>query len=488
MNNSKIKLLILCVSALSILFAAGLMLSCSDNPIGSEPSGSQLALNFSIASSPELMAMVDSFQVVISGNNFEPFKRPLIFENGWVKGTIDSVPIGDAIIITIQALDDRVIYEGVDTIPVLPDVVNEAIIQLVPVVSMVKLSPRYLTVGVGQTSSFALKVYGIHNLSQLSFRLHWDIDVSIDFSTVVNGTISNRLLVYDTLGGATTPPYFYACALLNTDYANRIVDANGYATLGTVSFISPTPEILPDTMIITIDSLTMYDTARDSIATNTVYGDQTIVVIDSETPGLQTDTVTDINWNVYQTVKIGDQWWMAENLKATHYRNGDSIPQVTDNGLWSDRVTGACCDYDNESAYADTYGKLYNWYAVDYAGSIAPEGWHVPSNTEWQTLIDHLGGDDVAGGKLKESGFTHWSSPNTGATNESGFTGLPGGYRDNVSGIFDDIGNAGRFWTSSPLSATEAADRVLTSARQDVTGSFTQKKEMGFSIRCVKDN
>ena len=123
---------------------------------------------------------------------------------------------------------------------------------------------------------------------------------------------------------------------------------------------------------------------------------------------------------------------MAENLKVSHYRNGDAIPNVADKAFWASLTSGACCDYDSGTGDAETYGRLYNWYAVNDRRNIAPEGWHVPSDAEWQILIDDLGGDSVAGGKLKEGGTTHWQSPNTGASNETGFSSLPGGFCDRM--------------------------------------------------------
>ena len=154
--------------------------------------------------------------------------------------------------------------------------------------------------------------------------------------------------------------------------------------------------------------------------------------------GPETGTVTDIDGNTYQTVKIGDQWWMAENLKVTCYRNGDAIPNITDGTTWASLSTGAYCEYNNDINNVATYGRLYNWYAVTDSRNIAPAGWHVPSDAEWKQLEMYLGmsqseadatgwrGTDE-GGKLKEVGTMHWNSPNTGATNESGFTALPGG-------------------------------------------------------------
>ena len=182
----------------------------------------------------------------------------------------------------------------------------------------------------------------------------------------------------------------------------------------------------------------------------------------------ETNVITDIDGNVYQTVKIGDQWWMAENLKVTHYRNGDAI-----NDQWAFG--------DNESNVA-TYGRLYSWYAVTDSRNIAPEGWHVSSNAEWQTLVDYLGGDGVAGGKMKETGTKHWQSPNTGATNESGFSALPGGYRDDDINIYGCMGGCAYFWSS-----TESSTWDMDYNHSGIEGYVYQDKVDAFSVRCVRD-
>jgi uncharacterized protein (TIGR02145 family) len=195
------------------------------------------------------------------------------------------------------------------------------------------------------------------------------------------------------------------------------------------------------------------------------------------------NTVKDVEGNVYTTVTIGTQTWMVENLKTTKYRNGDPIPNITDNNQWSNLSSGAYCDNDNGSS---PYGKLYNWFAVKDSRNIAPTGWHVPSDAEWTILTSYLGGEEVAGGKLKEAGTTHWLSPNTGATNESGFTGLPGGFR-NTSGDFDYFGHGGFWWSSSEYSTTSAWDRDLNSNEAYVYRD-DGSKEYGFSVRCLRDN
>jgi uncharacterized protein (TIGR02145 family) len=207
-----------------------------------------------------------------------------------------------------------------------------------------------------------------------------------------------------------------------------------------------------------------------------------------------TVTVTDIDGNVYQTVKIGNQVWMTENLKVTRYRNGDAIPNVTGDMEWSNLTKGAYCDYNNNSNNAATYGRLYNFYAVNDSSNIAPAGWHVPSDYEWKTLEMTLGmsqseadglkmrGTDE-GLKLKETGTSHWLSPDTGATNESGFSALPGGIRYSV-GPFDVLGVVTFLWSSTEDSSSTAWYRGIGGPGV-FRGSI--EKHWGYSVRCVRD-
>jgi uncharacterized protein (TIGR02145 family) len=207
---------------------------------------------------------------------------------------------------------------------------------------------------------------------------------------------------------------------------------------------------------------------------------------------------TDGDGNHYPVVTIGTQTWMAENLKTHYYKNSSAIPNVLDGTTWSGLSTGAMCWYNNDSAtYAATYGALYNWYAVDNSSGLCPTGWHVPSDLEWQTLELSLGmsqsmlnltgwrGTDE-GGKMKEAGLAHWNSPNTGATNTSGFTALPGGFRFYTNGGFIDIGNNGYWWSSTAYSATHTWNRVLH-FNNNVVNRNTNSKKNGFSVRCVMD-
>ncbi len=188
------------------------------------------------------------------------------------------------------------------------------------------------------------------------------------------------------------------------------------------------------------------------------------------------------------TVKICNQIWMDKNLDVSTYRNGDPIPNVTDPTAWAALTTGAYCYYNNDSAtYAATYGKLYNWYAVNDPRGLAPAGWHVPTDAEWTTLEScvELIDPGNAGGTLKETGTTHWNGLNTGATNSSGFTGLPGGYRY-VNGAFSYVGEYGRWWSSTENNAASAWTRRLYYDDGGVSRNGTNKY-YGFSVRCLRD-
>ncbi len=203
-------------------------------------------------------------------------------------------------------------------------------------------------------------------------------------------------------------------------------------------------------------------------------------------PGDTTSTVTDIDGNVYRTIKIGNQVWMAENLMVTHYRNGDPIPNETDDITWGSLTTGACCSYNNDVTNSTIYGRLYNWFAVDDSRNIAPAGWHVPTNQEWRILIDYLGGGEIAGGKLKEAGNTHWTYPNSGATNESGFTALPSGDRLYLIGGFSQMGTETSFWSSTEFDTEFVYFRQLSFDAPKVSWRYGSKY-WGISVRCVKD-
>lgn len=197
------------------------------------------------------------------------------------------------------------------------------------------------------------------------------------------------------------------------------------------------------------------------------------------------EPITDIDGNVYQTIKIGNQTWMAENLKTTRYRDGYYIAEILVNSDWADAFIaseGKFCRYNNNIDSGDIYGFLYDGIAANSPKNIAPEGWRLPTEEDWNTLENYLGGSTVAGGKLKEIGFTHWENPNTGADNESNFNALGAGYRF-VDGEFRDIRLQAKWWvaaTNGPLSRTVFFD-------SPAINSGTCVPQYGFSIRCIKE-
>ncbi|MDD5426224.1 MAG: fibrobacter succinogenes major paralogous domain-containing protein [candidate division Zixibacteria bacterium] len=270
----------------------------------------------------------------------------------------------------------------------------------------------------------------------------------------------------------------------STDPIPTVADNTTSDGTGTGSYVSSITGLSSGT--------TYYVRAYASNSVGTGYG--TILSFSAESA--TTGTVTDIDGNIYQTVKIGDQWWMAENLKVTRYRNNDPIPNVTDSATWASLTEGAYCNYDNDEGNVAIYGRLYNGHAVNDSRNLAPEGWHVPTDEEWKQLEMYLGmsqteadafglrGTDE-GDKLRETGTTHWLNPNTGATNESGFTALPGGYSD-LNCNFFSMGYAASFWSSTELTSNYAWFRALSYDNSQVY-RFYDDKRGGFSVRCVRD-
>ena len=186
------------------------------------------------------------------------------------------------------------------------------------------------------------------------------------------------------------------------------------------------------------------------------------------------------------TVIIGTQTWTTKNLDVATYRNGDAIPQVQDGIAWSNLTTGAWCYYyENNPATGTTYGKLYNWYAVNDSRGLAPTGYHIPTDAEWTNLTTYLGGESVAGGKMKStSGWQNNGNYGNG-TNTSGFTGLPGGCRYN-NGNFYTIGALGNWWSSSEYDTYNARYRDLNNNNGNVYRYYNDKQN-GFSVRCLRD-
>ncbi|MDB4335202.1 fibrobacter succinogenes major paralogous domain-containing protein, partial [bacterium] len=256
-------------------------------------------------------------------------------------------------------------------------------------------------------------------------------------------------------------------------------------------FNSPVYDYTWETASLTLGEHTYAIDINDMNGDDIIVKTLTITIIDSNAPTAPA-TVTDIDGNVYHTVVIGTQVWMVENLKTTRYRNGDAIPQVSGQEAWETRTTDAYCNMNNDVAIGDVYGRLYNFYAVEHASKICPEGWHVPTRDELKTLADYLGGMSIAGKKMKEAGATHWTyynDPVNNGTNESGFTALGAGTR-NTGGFFDTFGGTCAFWTSEGYSYNEKRYGyrrglgIESSEFSDYSGTLAN---IGHSVRCLMD-
>lgn len=201
-------------------------------------------------------------------------------------------------------------------------------------------------------------------------------------------------------------------------------------------------------------------------------------------------TAFDIDGNQYLTVVLGTQTWMRENLKTTRYRNGDPIEEVLLKGEWEVLDTGAWSWYDHDSEKDVPFGKLYNWFAVNDGRGLCPTGWHVPTGSEWTTLTDYLGGTTVAGGKLKKTGSLtdgtgYWSNTNDGVSNESGFSGVPSGFRE-ADGDFGGLSSSCVLWSSTEFDISNALIRLILSGGSAINASMNDKR-FGFAVRCVKN-
>jgi len=205
----------------------------------------------------------------------------------------------------------------------------------------------------------------------------------------------------------------------------------------------------------------------------------------TDTAVIETGTVTDYEGNVYTTIIIGNQEWMTENLRATKYNDGTEIPYVNDIITWNNLSSPAYCWYENNEMYKATYGALYNWYAVD-TGKLAPEGWHVSTDSDWFRLANYLGGAEIAGGKLKEAGTKHWEYPNKCATNETGFSAIPGGIRAH-NGYFIEMGRLGEWWVKTDFTGTNGYLYMIDYLYCGVIRTF-DVRQSGKSVRCVKNN
>lgn len=243
---------------------------------------------------------------------------------------------------------------------------------------------------------------------------------------------------------------------------------------GTGSFTSPFSGLFPSTEY--------HVRAYATNSAGTAYGNE-ITFTTSVAGNLL--TINDIDGNTYDMVLIGTQNWMAENLRTAHYRDGSAVITGLSNANWTSTTSGAyCVMLDNPASFEQPYGKLYNFYAVADSRKLCPVGSHLPSESEWNVLINYLGGASVAGGEMKITGTTYWDSPNGGATNSSGFNGLPGGFRDNFG--YGLLRNYGNHWSTTEVNNTEARSLSLRSNDgQALSGTAT--KFIGYSVRCLQD-
>jgi uncharacterized protein (TIGR02145 family) len=202
-------------------------------------------------------------------------------------------------------------------------------------------------------------------------------------------------------------------------------------------------------------------------------------------PSLTYGSATDADGNIYKTIQIGTQTWMAENLKTTKFRNGDLIPEITDRIQWKNLISGAYSNYNNEAGLSAVYGCLYNWYATNDNRNLAPDGWHVATDNDWTKLVDYLGGKGLAAYKLIETGTSHWAVPNSGATNESGFSALPGGFLLTGEGYFG-VGSISIWWSATEVDITYGSYWEIVNIYNRID-KYGYNKTDGHSVRCVKD-
>jgi uncharacterized protein (TIGR02145 family) len=310
-------------------------------------------------------------------------------------------------------------------------------------------------------------------------------------SVNATGTITVTAPVCAATAASTTPTLPVSTVLTNITHATTIATGIGTASglpagvtaawSGNVITISGTP---------TNTGTFNYTIPLTGTSCSSVNATGTITV--SPPACGSVTSVTDIDGNTYPTVSIGNQCWMSENLKTSRYRNGGLIPNVTDNTAWSNSTIGAWSYYNNAEANNAIYGKLYNWYTT-LGDTLCPTGWGVPTDAEWTILTTYLGGGSVAGGKMKVTGTTYWESPNTGATNESGFSALPGRFRTG-DGRFASIEISAFFWsaTEDPSGYNDLDERYLAFHRGLLNSAgnvyrYSEPKSNGESVRCLRD-
>ncbi len=298
----------------------------------------------------------------------------------------------------------------------------------------------------------------------------WDKDASDDFSGDYNELANKPVTITEKQASAI---------ITNTSKVSN-VQADWNASIGDAVILNKPNRI---------ENADVADVAKSLVLTSSG-GYQYKISVDDEGNILKEivfdpTKVVDIDGNVYNTVVIGTQTWMAENLKTTTYNDGTQIPNVIDNNSWSAHTSGAYSWYNNdEASYEEPYGALYNGYAVE-TEKLCPSGWHVPSEPEWTVLLDYMGGMSVAGGKLKIVGVNYWNSPNIGATDEYEFSAYPSGSRDGSNGSFSDIKRLCDYWTST---VPENRCIIRLFSWEEVCYPYCDRViNDGVAVRCIKD-
>ncbi|MEI6695381.1 MAG: FISUMP domain-containing protein [Bacteroidota bacterium] len=355
------------------------------------------------------------------------------------------------------------------------------------------------TVGINETLKSNEKLYIYPNpmqgKSELSFYANKDGDAHISIVDIAGkevihtGKKFNKGIQNFLLTGLKQGMYFVNICSETYFYTSKLISQYASHNEATIEYIgSDNSTTTLNKLKTTTATVNMAYTTGDRLLFKGISGNYSNIITNipttSKTITFNFTACSDLDNNYYSTVLIGTQIWMAENLKTTHYNNGDSIPNVTGNAAWLSIETGKYCNYNNTPANSTTYGRLYNWYAVN-TGNLCPTGWHEPTNTEWTALTTYLGGESMAGGKLKEVSFVHWNSPNTSATNETGFTALPGGFRSS-NGAYNYLGDYGYWWSYTEYFSTTAWYRYMLSNNSNAY-SLNENKADGFSVRCIKD-
>ena len=306
--------------------------------------------------------------------------------------------------------------------------------------------------------------------------------------TVTGEQASKTIKMVNTMGNKVSGG---KCRIVQREYK---IDNNGFKSQQAINgFVFNPGDELKYTAYTYIGELSIIDSPT---------GNQTYEFQYTGIPCPATPTLTDIDENTYNTVQIGEQCWMKENLETTTYRNGTPIPNITDSIQWGTLTNGAYVWYDNDISWKDLYGALYNWYTVIDSNSLCPTGWHVPSQEEWMALTDFIGGwippygdmlkscrqvNSPLGGDCLTSEHPRWEAyGDYYGTDDFGFSGLPGGNRYFEDGLFTCLGEVGFHWTTTEFSSTGAHVTVLLHNYDLVAHSFRHKNE-GFSVRCLKD-